>query len=471
VSTTSLMNVDTEPRYAEATRRMGNLSAGAAGGLTLLTLVALWGQWSAMVLVAAGQVVLIAFNLWVNKVGLRRLGTRRGEVLRTVVNTTATLALVHLTDWPFPAWFWLPFIALAYEHLGSRTAWVVLVVFSVTFNGLAFVDGQPPLYALSFTMLAIFCAVVSKVRFDIMRAMVLESDRRSGDLAGAHSATHDALARLKEEVRAREEVEVELRHAQKLQAVGRLAAGIAHEINTPIQFVGDSVQFMREATRDLLALVEVYRKRATDEEIAEAEDQADLEYLVTELPAASDRATDGLRRVASIVRSMKMFAHPDAKSMSRVNLNDVVESALAIASTEYKHVAEVETYLAPLPPISCNAGEIGQVILNLVVNAAHAVAERGHRGCIVVVTRREGDQVVLSVADDGGGIPESIRAHIFEPFFTTKEIGRGTGQGLAITRSVVSRHGGSLTFESTVGLGTTFFVRLPLEEASGATAA
>ena len=272
-------------------------------------------------------------------------------------------------------------------------------------------------------------------------------------------------------------LEAELRQAQKLEAIGRLASGIAHEINTPVQFVSDSIYFVRDGTKDLLSLVEKYRAVHSDSRSAApasdalaalraAEEEIDLPYIVARLPRAVDRALEGLSRIATIVRSMKIFAHPDQRLMAPVDLNQAVQSTLMVACNEYKYVAELETEFGDLPPVKCHAGEVNQAVLNLIVNAAHAIADHakeGEKGLIRVRTRREGDSAVISISDTGGGIPSSIRDRIFDPFFTTKEVGRGTGQGLSVARSViVEKHHGRLSFETELGRGTTFEVRLPL---------
>ena len=283
---------------------------------------------------------------------------------------------------------------------------------------------------------------------------------------------------LKSEMEQRNKIETELRHAQKLESVGRLAAGVAHEINTPVQFVSDSVHFVRDALRDLVAVMEKLRavNRAVLDgtpaaeaasEAARVEEAADLEYVFENAPAALDRALDGLDRVATIVRSMKAFAHPDTRDASTIDLNEAIRSTLIIARNEYRYVAELEEDYGELPLVECFAGDINQVILNIVVNASHAikdvVQESGAKGSIAVRTRIDRDDVVISIGDTGSGIPEDIRERIFDPFFTTKEVGKGTGQGLAISRAVVvEKHGGKLTFESEMGRGTTFFVRIPL---------
>ena len=289
--------------------------------------------------------------------------------------------------------------------------------------------------------------------------------------------------RLMTEMAHRSRLEIELHQAQKLESVGRLAAGIAHEINTPIQFVSDSVHFVRDAVADLTAVVgKLQAVRASvlagtqSEDVAleaiAAEEQADLPYLFENLPPAVERALEGLERVTTIVRSMKEFAHPDQKEMTAVALNRAVQNTIAISRNAYKLVADVETELEDLPPVVCHAGEVKQVVLNIIVNAAHAIEEvvRGtdRRGRITVRTHREAGDVVISIGDTGAGIPAAIQEQVFEPFFTTKEVGRGSGQGLAIARSViVDKHHGQLTFETATGRGTTFHIRMPLMPATG----
>ncbi len=281
------------------------------------------------------------------------------------------------------------------------------------------------------------------------------------------------------DIRDRKALEVELTHAQKLESVGRLAAGIAHEINTPVQFISDSVHFVSDAMGDVLKLVHQYRtvcqllSTGADPQQAlaqakETEETADLTYLEEHLPKAIERALDGLNRVAVIVRSMKEFAHPDQREMSPVNLNQAISSTVTIAKNEHKYVADVVLELDNIPLVVCFGGDMNQVFLNLIVNAAHAISDinkdTNKRGTITIRTVRDGAFVVISIQDTGGGIPEHVRARIFDPFFTTKEVGRGTGQGLSIARRVVhEKHAGQLSFETELGKGTTFYIRLPIE--------
>ena len=267
--------------------------------------------------------------------------------------------------------------------------------------------------------------------------------------------------------------EADTRMHQKLEAVGQLAAGIAHEMNTPMQFVGDSVHFLEEAVRDTLELVAVYREAlaGADPEIrarvAEAEEAADLEYVSERVPTVFERVYSGVERVSSLVKAMKSFAHSSQVEKAPGDLNEAIQTTLTVARNEYKYVADVELDLGPLPAVICNVSDLNQVFLNLIVNAAHAIedahGESGERGTIRISTSSELDDVVLSFADDGCGIAEDVRSRIFDPFFTTKDVGRGSGQGLAIARNiVVDRHGGSLSCESEVGVGTTIIVRLPI---------
>jgi PAS domain S-box-containing protein len=280
-----------------------------------------------------------------------------------------------------------------------------------------------------------------------------------------------------DDVTERNRLEVELRHSQKLESVGRLAAGIAHEINTPIQFVGDNVNFLAGAFEEMLALCDTYRclceKAArsplSTEDIADQkrrEETADLDYIRDNVPTSIASTLDGVGRVARIVQSMKAFAHPDQGERSVADINAALQSTLVVATNELKYVAEVVTELGDIPAVPCFLSDLNQVFLNLLVNAAHAIGDvvgkTGQRGLIKVRTYQEDDQVVIAISDTGTGIPAAVRGKIFDPFFTTKGVGKGTGQGLALARSVVvEQHGGSLTFETEMGKGTTFFVRIP----------
>ena len=289
---------------------------------------------------------------------------------------------------------------------------------------------------------------------------------------------HDLTERKRIE-RERQEFEIQLRQAQKLESIGQLAAGIAHEINTPTQYIGDNTRFLKDSFAEVIQMLRLYKGFVNQarsqsllarevQEVDQAAREVDLDFLADEIPTAISQSLEGIERVSNIVRAMKDFSHPDSSEKSLIDINSAIESTITVARNEWKYVARLETHFQKtLPPVPCLPGAFNQVILNLIVNAAHAigdvVAGTEEKGLITISTALDGDWVEVRVADTGGGIPEAIRPRIFEPFFTTKEVGKGTGQGLAISRSViVDKHEGFINFETTAGKGTTFIVRLPL---------
>ena len=317
--------------------------------------------------------------------------------------------------------------------------------------------------------LSTFVAAVDAayVENDADRALL----ERSIELASAELLERNA--RLEHDLAAIRRLELELRQAEKLRAVGQLAAGVAHEINTPIQYVGDSIYFMRDAYGDLLRLTrELCEASATRNEpgaalerLATTAAELDIDYLLAEIPLALERASDGIQRVAGIVSAMKDFGRPDVRDKTQGDVNRCIENTLLVAQNELKYSADVEVSLGKLPLVPCFPGELSQVLLILLVNAAHAVAARvgeSGRGRVRVESRVDERDVVITVTDNGCGIAPEVQERIFEPFFTTKPVGVGTGQGLAIARAiVVEKHGGTLSFESTPGVGTCFRVSLP----------
>ncbi len=281
------------------------------------------------------------------------------------------------------------------------------------------------------------------------------------------------------DVTERKFLEAQLTHAQKLEGIGQLAAGIAHEINTPMQYVGDNARFLDESFADLAVLLEKYGRllKAASEgsiapalvaEVESAAAETDVGFLIEEIPRAIRQSLEGVTRVTKIVRAMRDFSHPGVEEKTAVDINEALESTITVSRNEWKYVSNIETDCEPdLPPVPCLPGELNQVFLNLIINAAHAIAEvvgdgSQGKGTISISTRSDGDWVEIRISDTGCGIPEKDRGKIFEPFFTTKEVGKGTGQGLAIARSVIAdKHGGTISFETAVGKGTTFVVRLP----------
>ena len=289
------------------------------------------------------------------------------------------------------------------------------------------------------------------------------------------------MAEVSEDITHIKELERQLSHNQKLDSIGQLAAGIAHEINTPIQYIGDNVKFLEDAFRDLVSFADARHRPGPPESGSAIQQNIDdglFEYLREEVPQAIEQLLSGVDHVAGIVRAMKDFSHPGPAEKTPLDINRAIENTLLVSRNEWKYVAELTTDLDPaLPLVPCFGGEFNQVILNLTVNAAHAIgevtSESGRLGRIHITTRTAGTFAEILIEDSGCGIPETIQPRIFDPFFTTKPVGKGTGQGLAIAHSVIVRkHGGSIRFESEPGQGTTFIVRLPLapeEQAAGQT--
>ncbi len=292
--------------------------------------------------------------------------------------------------------------------------------------------------------------------------------RSETDLVGAVMIAQD--------VTERKRTQTELLANRHLALLRTIAAGVAHEINTPVQFVMDSLEFLRVASNDLfdlLSSLQALRAAATAGHLAElvtaaehAEAAVDLPYLRENLPAAIARCHEGLTQISRIVRSLKDLAHPTSEAMAPVDLNRLLENAITMTRNEHEHVATVETDLGDLPAVMCHAADISQVMLNILVNAAQAigdaVAGTDSLGVIRVSSRYEPGVAILSISDTGTGIPEAARARIFDPFFTTKGLGKGIGQGLSISWSMIKeRHGGELTFETQIGKGTTFEIRIP----------
>lgn len=299
---------------------------------------------------------------------------------------------------------------------------------------------------------------------------------KNAELVKAQNEIASAYARLQGEVLTRERLEEELRLAQKLEAIGQLASGIAHEINTPMQYIGDNIAFLSRAFEviekflaaqtELLGQAEPPALPQIQSELAATRKKLRLDFLSREVPGALSASRSGIEHVTTIVRAMKSFAHVDQGEKSSCDLNQTIRDTLIVAQSEYKAVATAETELAELPPVLCFAGKLNQVLLNLIVNAAHAIAdaERPTRGVIRVSSSVDSGVVSISVSDNGAGVPEAIRNKIFDQFFTTKAVGRGTGQGLSLVRNVVvDAHGGTVAFTSEVGVGTTFTIRLPVD--------
>ena len=285
----------------------------------------------------------------------------------------------------------------------------------------------------------------------------------------------------KRELEKRNMIEIQLNQAQKLESIGRLAAGIAHEINTPIQFIGDNTRFIDEMYKDLdtlilnaLELTEKAQAAGFETEIAnqikETADRIDIDFVRKELPTALQQTQEGIKRVAEIVRAMKEFSHPGTSEKKLININKAVQNTVTVARNEWKYVADIVLNLEEnLPPVSCYPGDLNQVILNILINASHAISsirktKPDYKGTITISTLKKGNFIRLSIRDSGTGIPDEIKDKIYDPFFTTKEVGVGTGQGLAISYdTIVNKHNGHLSFETELGKGTVFHIDLPLD--------
>lgn len=270
-------------------------------------------------------------------------------------------------------------------------------------------------------------------------------------------------------------LQAQLGQAQKLEAIGQLASGVAHEINTPIQYIGDNLSALHDNFADILAYRHALYALADESlkpQLDELADKYDLEFILEDSPKAIKQAQEGVERVAEIVKAMKTFSHVEpSQNKQLINLHDALNSALTISRNSYKYIAEIETdFAADVDFIECYANEINQVFLNLIINAAHAIEEKqAGMGRIRVATRKLNDMVEVLIQDNGAGIPADIQEKVFNLFFTTKAVGKGTGQGLSLAHSiVVEKHHGKLFFESSPGTGTTFHIQLPikLEEAA-----
>ncbi len=277
----------------------------------------------------------------------------------------------------------------------------------------------------------------------------------------------------------RKNLESQLAQAHKLESIGQLAAGIAHEINTPMQYIGDNLHFLNDSYREIDRLLDMYDTAYSAAgsdglspewkvSLDRLKINADIGFLREEIPEAIRQSLDGIERVANIVRAMKEFSHPGGMERIPTDINRAIENTIEVTRNEWKYVAEILTdFDSGLPVIPCHPGEFNQAILNMIVNAAHAISDvidesSGEKGVISISTRDVGENAEIRISDTGSGIPLKFRPRIFDLFFTTKEVGKGTGQGLYICHSViVQKHNGSIDFKSEPGRGTTFIVRLP----------
>ena len=277
----------------------------------------------------------------------------------------------------------------------------------------------------------------------------------------------------------KEKLQIQLLKVSKLESVGQLSAGISHEINTPVQFITNNIDFIGDAFCDIQKIMEkVHTLLASLPDTVSEEDRckslvqtiedADWNYLATEIPVSLEQTRAGLERVSSIVQAMKEFSHPHSKERVPFDLNTIIKNTLIISQNEWKYTADITTdFDETLIDIPCHAEELGQVFLNILLNAAQAIEtskKKGEKGSITIKTSRETKHAVVRIHDSGSGMTEVIIERAFDPFFTTKEVGHGSGQGLAIAHDVVvNKHHGLIDIESSPGNGTTFIISLPLQ--------
>ncbi|MCW8921055.1 MAG: hypothetical protein FHK82_01320 [Sedimenticola thiotaurini] len=358
---------------------------------------------------------------------------------------------------------WLYFLALMWTPIAASTAIVAGI--------------HKESEVLLFAILAVAFPVLVGTQGLRLVAEYLEAQLDRSALENRTLDLEEALIKQQLAEKARSAMEVQLRHAQKLESIGQLAAGIAHEINTPIQFVGDNTRFLKEAFADIENLHKAEHElmagasegQLSVERLRELEAEHDLDYLREEIPKSLAQSQDGLSRIANIVSAMKEFSHPGGRDKELVDINRSINTTIEVSRNEWKYVAELDCLLdESLPMVPGYSQELNQVFLNMIVNAAHAIKEKsesgdGGKGLICISTQRMSDGVEIVIKDNGAGIPEALIAKVFDPFFTTKAVGKGSGQGLAIAYSViVDKHAGMISVNSQLGEGTTFTLQLPV---------
>lgn len=269
-----------------------------------------------------------------------------------------------------------------------------------------------------------------------------------------------------------QDTQLKLMQSDKMASVGILAAGVAHEINNPMSFIISNVETLEEYTQKLQQLIEQYDSILAEQDMTDsvtskiqtAQKSIDLAFIHQDLPTLLQDTKEGTARIKEIVKGLKDFSHTDTENnYDFCNLNDCINTTLKVAHNELKYHCKIITSLADIPDVYCARGQIQQVLLNLIINASHAIKKQG---IIEIKTSSDINQVYIQVKDNGSGIPKDQLEKLFDPFYTTKPIGEGTGLGLAISYGIIEEHQGKITVKSQVGKGTIFTICLPIKAKS-----
>ncbi len=308
------------------------------------------------------------------------------------------------------------------------------------------------------------------IRLTIAEARLVEIAKRK-EAEQQLTCAYERLQRANEQLK---ENQTQLVHSEKMASLGQLAAGVAHEINNPVGFVTSNLGTLAEYTVVFTRLLDAYETltghvspdqsaagQAVLHDIAEIREEEDLDFIREDIDALLAESLNGMFRVKEIVQGLKSFARVDEAEMQIADVNEGIEATLKVVWNELKYKCEVHTKLSPLPQIRCYPGQLNQVFMNLLVNAAHAMEERGE---ITIETETTDSEVIIRISDTGVGIPKEHLSELFNPFFTTKPVGEGTGLGLSISYGIIQKHGGRIEVDSEVGRGTTFTIYLPIQE-------
>jgi two-component system, NtrC family, sensor kinase len=381
----------------------------------LLLVASVWGQWKNIAIITAAFFVVAGFNMALARPVFSER-TRIAETLRLIGNMLANMVYGHFTGWALPVWIYLPLDGIWVDtHIDPRARYLLFGSFLVV-GVVAVLEGCSPLVPLVFIVLSALAHAITSARMDLLRRALERLAQRHQELARAHERGHEQ---------------------DRLSSLGMLAAGIAHEINNPLAYVKSNVNSLY---RDLRAREELHSELS--------------EYVTEVLPAT----LDGIQRIATIVSDLRRFARGDPEPMAEYDLNAEVEAALRITHGRIDPQCAVELELGPLPRMTGRPQQMAQVVINLLMNAAQAMTERGS---IFLSTRQEGEEVVLVVRDTGQGMTPEVLEKLFHPFFSTKPLGEGTGMGLAVVHGIVSAHGGRIQVESQPGKGSAFTIHLP----------